>query len=96
MASNKYPPKTGKAGFGITEKGRGYVIVQAHWPSTGVTFDAFRDKFISLGCTNALACDGSDSVFMRRDSSFVVDSAIKLNHDKIETMTFGLEFKENK
>jgi len=97
LAGTKYPSGTGKAGFGITATGRGYVIVQAHLiQGGGVTFDVFRDKFISLGCTNALACDGSDSVFMYRGGAFVVDSAIRVSHNKIETMTCGLGFKENK
>jgi hypothetical protein len=63
LNNHKYGSGVGKAGFGVTKSGTVYVIVQAH-RSPGVTFDQFRDKFIALGCHNALACDGSDSVFM--------------------------------
>jgi hypothetical protein len=63
LNNHKYGSGVGKTGFGVTKSGTAYVIVQAHRPP-GVTFDQFRDKFIALGCHNALACDGSDSVFM--------------------------------
>ncbi|HHA1349773.1 TPA: hypothetical protein ACOEER_000804 [Enterobacter ludwigii] len=82
-------PGIGKVGFGVTTGGKCYVAVQSHY-NTGMSFNDFRDIFLSFNCVNAVAGDGSDSVFMFRDSTFVVESA----HNKVELMTIGLGFKD--
>ncbi|WP_051880691.1 hypothetical protein [Buttiauxella noackiae] len=82
-------PGMGKVGFGVTSKGKCYVAVQSHY-NPGMSFNDFRGIFLAFNCINAVAGDGSDSVFMYRDNVFVVESA----HNKVELMTIGLGFKD--
>jgi len=81
-------PGIGKVGFGVTADGKCYVVVQAH-RRPGMSFNDFRNIFVNYGCVNAVAGDGSDSVFFYRDGQFHVRS----NHNKEETMTIGIGFK---
>lgn len=82
-------PGMGKIGFGVTAEGKCYVAVQSHY-TPGMSFNEFRDIFLKFKCVNAVAGDGSDSVFMFRDNTFIVESA----HNKTELMTIGLGFKD--
>lgn len=85
----KAEPGIGKIGFGVTTEGKCYVAVQSHF-NPGMNFNDFRDIFVGFNCHNAVAGDGSDSVFMFRDENFVVERA----HNKVELMTIGLGFKD--
>lgn len=93
--------RLGKAGFGVTKDGTCFVIVQKDLREgpfrKGVSLDVFRNLFIRLGCHNALACDGSDSVIMYRrkpDGTLAFDSTPGTG--KRQTMTTALGFKSGK
>lgn len=61
---NNTDKTAGRAGIGFTPTNDLIIIVQEHGTGGGTTFDQFRDLFISKGCKNACAVDGSDSVFL--------------------------------
>ncbi|MDR1424829.1 MAG: hypothetical protein LBI92_09565 [Azoarcus sp.] len=90
----KESARVGKSGFGVTINGTGYIIVQPHGASPGVKMDAFREKFIDLGCSSAMACDGSDSVFMyRKQQNGVYGFDAKPGYLKNASMSVALGFK---
>jgi hypothetical protein len=83
----------GKSGFGVTQDGTVFVIVQAH-AKPGIPFQRFRDIFVTLNCGNAMACDGSDSVFMyRREMDGKVVFKCSPGFLKNASMSVALGFK---
>ena len=96
-ALQKESKRVGKSGFGVTKGGIGVIIVQPHGANTGVSMETFRDTFIGLGCDNAMACDGSDSVFMyRRQYDDTLRFMCNPGSLKNASMTVALGFKSLK
>jgi len=93
-ALQKTSPRVGKSGFGVTKDGTGIIMVQPHGISKGITTEQFRDTFIGLGCIHAMACDGSDSVFMyRKKTNNNVVFECRPGEWKRNSMTIALGFK---
>lgn len=78
--------KAGRAGLGFDKNGNLIIIIQQHGAGGQVSYDGFRDMFISFGCISALSVDGSDSVFLWHDKKFQFKAA----EDKDETQIIGI------
>jgi hypothetical protein len=96
IALNNQPDGKGKSGFGVARDGTCFVIVQEDKALSGISMEVFRNLFIHLGCHNALACDGSDSVLMyRKMGDGSIGFACKPAQGKIRTMSTALGFKSS-
>lgn len=78
----------GRTGFGVTASGDVIVVVKEHGKPAS-DFNSFRDIFIRMKCIHAVACDGSDSVFLWYNGKFIVTAA----ENKNETQTSGVGFR---
>ena len=78
--------RAGRAGLGFDKNGNLIIIVQRHGAGGQISYDGFRDMFISFGCVSAVSVDGSDSVFLWYGGKF----QFKAGETKNETQTFGI------
>ena len=78
----------GKAGFGILENGSIVIIIEED-NTAKLTYYQFRDLFIARNCIHALACDGSDSVFLYYNQNWIIEASLIKNN----TQTSGIGFR---
>lgn len=83
---HKADNRSGRGGLGFDKNGNLIIVVQQHGAGGQVSYDGFRDMFISFGCVSAVSVDGSDSVFLWYDKKFQFEAA----EIKNETQTLGI------